>query len=307
MKVLQILLLLCLAQLQRVHSQSVTIDEIITTASPTEAIAPNDIDESLVIESPVAQTSDPSSRPTPSSDSTASNTAAAVQTAPTPYPTLSAIYNSPTDDLFGTMLPSTISVYAVLSLTFPSNTTYNESAVDSISSTIETFLSSSGNFSSVSITVGVELEDVYGVAPPIQEGQSQIAATIEVTVPWVEMNFIDEYALQQLLAQAMDSSEGNLVSLLSDTFGFDLEASGVQVSFIVIFTPPTSSPTMSPTTEEFKNAKRRAITRRSWLLVVLFWVIVMCCFSLENGLCACRFGKRKEEYAGVEVGSGGFD
>lgn len=299
MKVLQILLLLCLAQLQRVHSQSVTIDEIITTASPTEAIAPNDIDESLGIESPVAQTSDPSSRPTLSSDSTASNTAAAaaVQTAPTP---LSSIYNSPTDDQFG-------SVYAVLSLTFPSNTTYNESAVDSISSTIETFLSSSGIFSSVSITVGVELEDVYGVAPPIQEGQSQIAATIEVTVPWVEMNSIDEYALQQLLAQAMDSSEGNLVSLLSDTFGFDLEASGVQVSFIVIFTPPTSSPTMSPTTEEFKNAKRRAITRRSWLLVVLFWVIVMCCFSLENGLCACRFGKRKEEYAGVEVGSGGFD
>lgn len=312
MKVLQIFLLLCIGLLQRVRSQSVTIDGVITTASPTEAIAPNEIDESLGVVSPVSEeTIEPSLRPTPSiaanvnTDNTTSNAVAIPR--PTPYPTFSSTYASPTDDFFGSALPSTISVYAVLSLTFPSNTTYNESAVDSIANTVETFLSDKGNFSSVPLTVGIQLEDIYGVAPLVGEGESQLAATIEVTVPWVEMNFVDEYTLQQILAQSIDSSEDDLVKLLSDAFGFDSEKSGVQVSFIVIFTPPTSFPTMAPTTVEFKNAKRRVIVTRSWLLVTLFWVIVICCFSLENGLCACRFGKRREEYAGVEIGSGGFD
>ena len=76
---------------------------------------------------------------------------------------------------------------------------------------------------------------------------------------------------------------------------------------LVFFTPPTAMPTMSPTTTEQMYAMRKKVRTRSWLLVTLFWVIVLCCFSLENGLCACRIGRRKEEYAGVELGSGGFD
>jgi len=307
MRILQILVLFI--SFQWTHSQNVTINEIITTGAPTEAIAPNDIDESLTFTSPVAQVTAEPSFATVTAVSTVSNAvtqAETTNTRPTPYPTYYGTYSPPTDDIFAQAFPSTISVYAVLTITFPSNTTYNESAIDDISSTIESFLSNRGNFSS-SVSVSMVLEDTYGMAPPAGEGESQISATIQVTVPWMEMNFIDEYTLQLILAQVMEGSQDDLVQKLSDAFGFDMESSGVQVSFVVIFTPPTSMPTMSPTTTEQKNAKRRKIRRRSWLLVTLFWVIVLCCFSLENGLCACRFGKRKEEYAGVELGSGGFD
>lgn len=145
------------------------------------------------------------------------------------------------------------------------------------------------------------LDDTY-VAPPVGEGESQISATITVTVPWVEMNSIDEYT-----NRVTESSQDELVKMIENAIGFDAESSGVKVSFEVIFTPPTAMPTMSPNTTEQLYAMRKKVRTRSWLLVTLFWVIVLCCFSLENGLCACRIGRRKEEYAGVELGSGGFD
>jgi hypothetical protein len=121
------------------------------------------------------------------------------------------------------------------------------------------------------------------------------------------MNFIDEYTLQLLLAEVTESSRDQLIKMLEDSLGFNTESSGVEVSFVVIFTPPTAMPTMSPTTTQQMYAMRKKVRTRSWLLVTLFWVIVLCCFSLENGLCACRIGRRKEEYVGVELGSGGFD
>lgn len=199
-------------------------------------------------------------------------------------------------------------MYAVLSLTFPSNVTYNTSATSEIATDIQTFLSNQANFSTVPVTVGVELGDAFGVAPSPTEGKVTLATTITITVPWVEMNVIDEYGLQLLLDEVATSAEDELVNILSESFGVDLKANGVEVGFIIIFTPPTQFPTMAPTTLAQLNAKRRSVRTRSWLFVSLFWVIVLCCFTLENGLCTCRqFEKKKEEYAGVEVGAGGFD
>lgn len=154
----------------------------------------------------------------------------------------------------------------------------------------------------------VEFGDVYGVVPPPSEGYTTLSSTITISVPWVEMNFIDEYTLQLMLDEATASKEGDLADLLSNTLGYDLEANDVKVGFVVIITPPTSMPTGAPTTAAAFNAYKRVIRIRSWGFITLFWAIVLCCFSLENGLCACRrFGKRREEYAGVELGTGGFD
>ena len=153
----------------------------------------------------------------------------------------------------------------------------------------------------------VKLGDSYGVIPEPIEGEMSLVTTVTITVPWVEMNYIDEYTLQLLLSQVMDSSQDELVSSLSQNLGYDLEANGVKVRFVIIFTPPTAMPTMSPTTVAFKNATRTKLRRRGWLLVTLFWIFVVCCFSFENGLCACRrFRAKKEKYAGVELDNVGF-
>ena len=302
------ILTICVLYLQRCHSQSVNIEDIITTPATSsfeDAVSLINSNATTVgIVSPVAQAT---SSPTISSQAEATSGATVssmTQVPPTPMSTFIIPYESPSDEFSG---PS-LSVIAVLSLTFPSNATFNISAVSDIATDIQSFLSTQTNFSSVPIAVEAELGDTYGVAPSLTEGKVTLATTIKITVPRFEMNSMDEYTLQLLLSEVVSSSEDQLVDMLSKSFGLDLQANGVEVGFVVIFTPPTQMPTSAPTTLAELNAKRRAIITRSWLFVALFWVIVLCCFSLENGLCASRrFEKKKEEYAGVEMGTGGFD
>jgi len=288
--ILQILLLLYLTIIQRGYSQEVTITDVI---SPSPTSAPSAFEQYLPDDNNAAGAS--------------AVTTAQTQRVPTPVPT----YYAPptTDDLLGSLgIPTSLTVYGVLSITFPTSSSYNTSRVDAIGSTIENFLSEKGNFTSVPVTVDVEYGDTFGVIIP-QEGKTSLSATISITVPWLEMNqvsFMDEYALQLLISQIFSANEEELNDVLSNTFGY---GDDVEFSFVVILTPPTAMPTMSPTTAEAFNAYKRKLTRRSWLLVTLFWVIVLGCFSLENGLCACeRWRRKKEEFRGVELGSGGgFD
>eukprot|EP00956_Cyclotella_meneghiniana_P016393 scaffold25879_cov45-Cyclotella_meneghiniana.AAC.2 len=309
--ILQILLLY-LTIIQRGYSQEVTITDVISS-SPTSAPSAFEQylpdDDNNQISSPTI-IADGAPSPAVIADNAAATTTTAQtqqqQRVPTPVPTY---YPPPTDDLLGSFgIPTSLTVYGVLSITFPTSSSYNTSRVDAIGSTIENFLSEKGNFTSVPVTVDVEYGDTFGVIEP-QEGKTSLSATISITVPWLEMNqisFMDEYALQLLISQIFDSNEEELNDVLSNTFGY---GDDVEFSFVVILTPPTAMPTMSPTTAEAFNAYKRKLTRRSWLLVTLFWVIVLGCFSLENGLCACeRWRRKKEEYRGVELGSGGgFD
>ncbi|KAL3791262.1 hypothetical protein HJC23_000879 [Cyclotella cryptica] len=231
-----------------------------------------------------------------------------VQVTPTPVPTVSGSWSSSTDDLLailsGSSPGSSLTVEAVVFFTFPDNSTWNESRVDEVSTAVQEFLGSQANFSGVPVTVGVTPGDVYGVlSPDGTNGERTVAVTLTITVPWIEMGLIDEYTLQLLLEQSISESKSALVESLSNAFDYDFDANGVKVSFIVLLTPPTSTPTYAPTTAAAFNEIKRKRRIRSWIFISIFWVIVLMCFALENGLCAYKsWHANRDQYGTVNAG-----
>lgn len=228
-----------------------------------------------------------------------------AQITPTPAPTVPGSWSSQSDDLLavlsGSSSGSSLTVEAVIFFTFPNNSTaWDESQVEEVSTAVQNFLGNQANFSGVSVTVGVTPGDVYGVLSLDNTAEERtVAVTLTITVPWIEMGLIDEYTLQLLLEQSISDSKSVLVESLSNSFGYDFEANGVKVSFVVLLTPPTSAPTYAPTTAAAFNEIKKQRRIRSWIFISIFWVIVLMCFALENGLCACKSWRANENQYGA--------
>ena len=259
------------------------------TASPSVAqiISPTTPASNFLSLAPVAIEVPPTPAPVVSSLSSS-----VTRTSPAPVPTLGSFANQ-TDD-YTSFFPEFLEVGAVVTLTFTGNSTWNESNVEQVSMEIQSILEGAWIFTGVPLSVAVVPN---GEPSKNSAGEVSVEIYAEVSIPWADMGFIDGYTLQLLVDQILSESKFEA-----------FEANGVQVIVEVILTPPTSAPTYAPTTAEAYRQMKKTMRVRSLIFVSIFWVIIILCFSLENGLCAFRNWRKDEDKAEYDsVGLGHLD
>lgn len=199
---------------------------------------------------------------------------------------------SPSPTIVGT-LPQNymIQIFSVISFSFTDDSFWNEGLVTTLSSALKNFLSDQELFEAIPVGIEVSIGDIYNLVPQsynTTEGVEPVHTTVVLSIPQAEFGFVEEGLMQMLVAELFQQSKRTALAYISREWQYDLVSNGVQVDITVFIQAPTVSPTQSPTTSEYKAQQRRKQKIRSYSFMSVFWLIVVSCFALENGLCACK-------------------
>eukprot|EP01082_Thalassiosira_pseudonana_P011287 g9980.t1 g9980 contig4:993619-994977(+) len=199
---------------------------------------------------------------------------------------------SPSPTIVGT-LPQNymIQIFSVISFSFTDDSFWNEGLVTTLSSALKNFLSDQELFEAIPVGIEVSIGDIYNLYrnhTTQPKGRNQC---IQLLCSAFHKRSLD--SSRKVLCKCWWQNSSNRANerhwLTSVENGSTtLFQTGFKSISQCLFEAPTVSPTQSPTTSEYKAQQRRKQKIRSYSFMSVFWLIVVSCFALENGLCACK-------------------
>ena len=240
---------------------------------------------------------------------------------------------TPTPSPASTFMPTDVSqigdsmfeIPILFTFIFPDPTFWRDSYVTGLELAMKNFLSDQDMLNSINLEIDADLGNMYGIVsgldyvepvedkepvedvePAEDEGEGggensqegrKVQITIVIRIPMVELTggYVSSDFIVGLIEEAFITSARKALVYMSQELNYDLEKNGVLLSVNFLSVAPTSFPTYAPTTLAYHNKEQQKQKVRSWTFMTIFWLIVVTCFALENGLCACKCLCRKKQ------------